>query len=116
MACFSDDIIFDAATGSEVFGTRFVGKEAVRAAFVSTWASFPDVAWHVGRHSLVGDLAFSEWVFAAHRGDGKRIEIEGIDLFIFDGDLICSKRAFRKERPPQPGIRPAATLAEEASA
>ena len=51
----------------------------------------------------------SEWIFRATTKDGSKIEAEGVDLFGFKGDKICSKSAFRKDRPPLPA-------AEEATA
>ena len=101
LACFTPDIVFDAAGGPDVHGCRFTGTDAVGAAFVGVWTSFPDVAWHVGRHTIAGDRAFTEWRFAATAPDGGGIDVEGVDLFVFDGALIASKRAFRKERPVQ---------------
>lgn len=103
MACLSEEVVFDAAGGPDLFGSRYKGKEAVRAAFVATWTNLPDVAWHVGRHTIAGDRAFTEWVFDGHQPDGRRIHAEGVDLFVFEGALIVSKRAFRKDRPLQPG-------------
>ena len=102
MACFTPDIVFDAAGGPDVHGRRFSGSAEVHAAFVAVWTSFPDVAWHVGAHTVTGDRAFSEWRFVATNPRGERIDVEGIDLFTFRGELIAGKRAFRKERPPQP--------------
>ena len=102
MACFAPDVVFDAAAGPHVHGRRFVGREETGRAFVAVWTASPDVAWHVHRHTLAGDRAFSEWRFAATRPDGGRVEVEGVDLFTFAGALIASKSAMRKNRPVQP--------------
>jgi ketosteroid isomerase-like protein len=89
MACMTDDIVFDAAAD-------------VRAAFEATWGGMPDVSWECTRHAVFGDRALSEWIFRATAPDGRRIEAQGCDLFGFRGDRICTKSAFRKDRPPQP--------------
>ncbi|HVE21399.1 MAG TPA: nuclear transport factor 2 family protein [Acidocella sp.] len=102
MACFAPDIVFDAATGPEALGKRITGQDDVRAAFVGTWTSMPDVQWHVRRHAVFGDRAVTEWLFTATAPQGGRIEVEGLDLFGFEGALIVSKSAFRKDRPLQP--------------
>lgn len=102
MACFAPDIVFDGAAGPDPHGTRFVGRDAVRAAFVAVWTGMPDVAWTVERHTLAGDRATSEWLFTGTRADGGRIEAWGVDLFTFEGDLVARKSAFRKDRPVQP--------------
>lgn len=102
MSAMTDDIVFDAAAGPEACGRRIVGTAAVRAAFESTFATFPDVSWECTRHAVFGDRGISEWIFRATAKDGSKIEAEGVDLFGFRGELICSKSAFRKDRPALP--------------
>ncbi len=50
MGFMSDDCIFQTAAGSESYGTRHIGKSAVRAAFESAWINFPDAQWIHDRH------------------------------------------------------------------
>lgn len=102
MACMTDDVVFDAAAGPDICGRRLSGTQEVRAAFESTFQSMPDVSWECTRHDVFGDRGISEWIFRATTADGRRIEAEGCDLFSFRGDRICTKSAFRKDRPPQP--------------
>jgi ketosteroid isomerase-like protein len=104
MACMTDDIVFDGAAGPELHGRRFTGAAEVGAAFERTWTDFPDVSWECSRHAVFGDRGLSEWIFRATTKDGTRIEAAGCDLFGFRGELICSKSAFRKDRPLQPAI------------
>ncbi|MDA9420696.1 MULTISPECIES: nuclear transport factor 2 family protein [Bradyrhizobium] len=102
METMTEDIVFDAAAGPEICGRRIKGAAEVRAAFETTFAMFPDVSWECTRHAVFGDRGLSEWIFRATTKDGSRIEAEGCDLFCFRGDKICSKSAFRKDRPQQP--------------
>jgi ketosteroid isomerase-like protein len=105
MTFMTEDCVFDAAGGPDVFGTRFVGREAVRAAFEAVFKTFPDAHWGHGRHyiaGVAGERGVSEWVFTGTHAEGWRIEAEGCDLFEFRDGLIAVKRAFRKERPKQP--------------
>jgi ketosteroid isomerase-like protein len=104
MACMTDDIVFDTAAGPEINGRRLRGTNEVRDAFESTWTTMPDVSWQCTRHEVFGDRGISEWVFHATAQDGRRIEAEGCDLFVFRGDRIASKSAFRKDRPLQPAL------------
>ena len=96
-----DDVVFDTAAGPDAHGRRLTGTADVRAAFEGTWTSMPDVSWECTRHAVFGDRAVSEWIFRATAQDGKRIEANGCDLFEFYGDKICTKSAFRKDRPLQ---------------
>lgn len=102
MAGMTDDVVFDAAAGPEARGRRISGAADVRAAFEGTFATFPDVSWECTRHAVFGDRGISEWIFRATAKDGSKIEAEGVDLFGFRGDKICTKTAFRKDRPPLP--------------
>lgn len=95
----TDDCIFEAAAGPDAHGVRHAGKAAVRTAFENVWGAMPDVQWHVQGHFVAGDRAVSEWIFAATRVDGARIEVQGCDLFTFRDGRIAIKQAFRKERP-----------------
>lgn len=105
MACMTEDIVFDAAAGPDICGRRLAGTSAVRAAFEATWTGMPDVSWECTRHTVFGDRAVSEWIFRATAPDGARIEVEGCDLFGFRGERICTKSAFRKDRPAQPAAQ-----------
>jgi ketosteroid isomerase-like protein len=98
-AYMTENSIFDTIGGSDAYGTRIQGRDAIRNAFAAVWAGMPDARWDVIRHTIADDRAFSEWVFSGTDAQGMRIEAEGVDLFTFDGPLIASKRAFRKQRP-----------------
>ncbi|MEW6644842.1 MAG: nuclear transport factor 2 family protein [Pseudomonadota bacterium] len=102
LACMTEDVVFDAAGGPEMVGRRFRGAAEVRAAFERTFADMPDASWECTRHTVFDDRALSEWIFRATTATGARIEAEGVDLFLFQGDRIRSKSAFRKDRPPLP--------------
>lgn len=100
-ACFTADVVFDAAVGAEVHGTRFSGRDAVGAAFARTFADLKDVCWDDVRHYPGADYATTTWTMRGTRPDGLRLEVEGIDLFTLRDGLVAVKRAFRKERPLQ---------------
>lgn len=100
MSFMSDDCVFEASAGPDVSGTRFAGREAVRAGFAEVWATFPDARWNGARHFVVGDRGVSEWTFTGTRADGTRVEVHGCDLFTFRGGKIALKNSYRKQRPP----------------
>ncbi|HJX27998.1 MAG TPA: nuclear transport factor 2 family protein [Thermoanaerobaculia bacterium] len=103
MSFMTDDCVFEASAGPEVCGTRFEGREAVRAAFAEVWATFPDAHWGNARHFVCGDRGVSEWTFTGTRGDGIRVEVHGCDLFRFHEGRIALKNSYRKNRPPLVG-------------
>lgn len=99
LSLMTEDVVFESAAGTESYGGRFVGHEAVGAAFEGVWKTFPDVQWANHRHSVCGEQGVSQWTLTGTREDGVRIEADGVDLFSFREGKICSKKAFRKERP-----------------
>lgn len=96
----TDDVVFETLGGAEVYGTRIIGRDAVRDAFAGVWGAFSDAHWETTNHTVTGHLGVSEWVFRGTGSDGSRIEAEGVDLFTLRGGKIAMKRAFRKQRPP----------------
>ena len=99
MSFMTDDCVFESSAGSEVCGTRYVGRESVRAGFAEVWATFPDAQWTNARHFVVGERGVSEWTFTGTRADGTRVEVQGCDLFVFRGSRIFLKSSYRKNRP-----------------
>ena len=61
MSFMSDDCVFEGAAGTDVCGTRHVGREGVRAAFARVFATFPDVAFRDLHHVVAGERGISEW-------------------------------------------------------
>jgi steroid delta-isomerase-like uncharacterized protein len=100
MTFMADDCVFEASAGPDVSGTRFVGRDAVRAGFAEVWATFPDAQWNDARHFVARDRGVSEWTFTGTRSDGARVEVHGCDLFTFRGGKIALKNSYRKQRPP----------------
>jgi ketosteroid isomerase-like protein len=100
LALMTHDCVFEASAGPDACGARHVGREAVRAAFVDVWTTYPDAAWTGARHVVCGDRGVSEWTFTGTRRDGARVEVHGCDLFTFRGGKIALKDSYRKQRPP----------------
>ena len=98
LACMTEDCVFEGAAGPEAYGARFVGHDAVGAAFEGVWKTFPDVQWANDRHFAADGLGVSQWTLVGTREDGKRIEADGVDLFTFRDGKIATKKGFRKDR------------------
>ena len=98
MSMMTDEPVFEASSGNDVDGEGHQGQQAVRAAYAAVFAQFPDAHWGNARHFVAGDRGVSEWRFTGTRSDGKRIEVNGCDLFTFRGGKIAVKNSFRKNR------------------
>ena len=99
MSFMAEDCVFEASAGPDVFGTRYAGRDAVRAGFAEVWATFPDAKWSNARHFVREDRGVSEWTFTGTRADGTRVEVQGCDLFTFRDGRISLKNSYRKNRP-----------------
>jgi len=98
MACMAADCAFHASAGTEAEGRRFIGRDAVRAAYAELFETFPEAAWTDESHRVIGDTGLSEWRFSGTDRNGRRVEVQGCDIFRFDGALIALKDSYRKTR------------------
>ncbi len=100
MSMMTDDCVFEASGGDDVNGESYQGQESVRAAFAAVFERFPDAHWGGARHFVNDDRGVSEWTFTGTLQDGRRVEVNGCDLFTFRDGKIAIKNSFRKNRPP----------------
>jgi ketosteroid isomerase-like protein len=98
MAHFADDAVFDGPIGTERWGTRFVGKRAVREAFEGRFTGIPDVRYREGDHFVDGDRGASEWTLTGTTTDGQRIEVRGCDMWTLRDGQVVKKDSFWKIR------------------
>lgn len=96
----TDDCVFESSAGPDICGTRYAGRDDVRAAFAEVFATFPNAQWGQARHFVQGDRGVSEWIFTGTRSDGMHVEVHGCDLFTFRNGKIAVKNSYRKNRPP----------------
>jgi steroid delta-isomerase-like uncharacterized protein len=98
MAYFSDDAVFETPRGPDVWGTRYVGAEAVRAGLAKRFEGIPDVQYGDDDHfaSADGRRGVSEWTLTGTTTDGQRIEVRGCDLWTFADGRIVRKDSYWK--------------------
>ena len=100
MRHFADDAVFEGPRGQDAWGQRFVGREAVRAAFAARFAGIPDVRYTDDDHFAAGDRGASEWTLSGTTTEGQRIEVRGCDLWTFRDGTVVKKDSFWKIRVP----------------
>ena len=98
MACMAPTCVFEAAAGKEVAGTRHVGRDAVRKAYLAVFDTYADGHWNNPRHFSAGDRAVSEWTFTGTTKDGAKVEVNGCDIFTLKAGKIAIKNSYRKQR------------------
>ena len=95
---FADDAVFESPRGPDPFGTRFVGKDDVRAGLANRFAGIPDVHYGDDRHfvSADGTRGVSEWTLTGTTTDGEHLEVRGCDLWTFRDGRIVVKDSYWK--------------------
>ena len=99
MSMMTDDGVFEASAGPDANGERHEGPAAVRAAYEAVFRQYPDAHWANPRHFVKGNRGVSEWTFTGTLNDGRRVEVDGCDVFTFRNGKIAIKNSFRKNRP-----------------
>ena len=98
MRHFADNAVFEGPRGQDAWGHRFVGREAVRAAFAARFAGIPDVRYTDDDHFVAGNRGASEWTLSGTTTDGQRVEVRGCDLWTFRGGDVIKKDSYWKIR------------------
>jgi steroid delta-isomerase-like uncharacterized protein len=99
MAHFAEDCVFESPRGPDPWGTRFVGREAVRRGLAARFEGIPDVHYGDADHFACGNRGVSEWTISGTTVQGDRIEVRGCDLWTFaDDGRIARKDSFWKIR------------------
>ncbi len=98
MVHFADDAVFEGPRGTDPWGTRFVGPEAIRAAFVARFSAIPDIRYQQDDHFVDHARGASEWTLSGTATDGQRIEVRGCDLWTLRDGRVVKKDSYWKIR------------------
>jgi ketosteroid isomerase-like protein len=96
LAMMTDDVVFEASFGKDPWGTRVVGKGAVRELLRGMFTRIPDVRWDEIRHYVHPDVCVVEWVTTGTPHGDTRYEVYGCDVLALRDGRIAAKRSFRK--------------------
>ena len=95
MSYIHDDCIYITTTGAGP-GSVYESKTAVYEGFVAVLADDDGTtATMFGPLFIAGNRGTLEWTVC----EADRVVMRGCDLFVFDGDLVIRKDAFRKVVP-----------------
>ncbi len=93
MQLFVDDCVLETPRGRDPWGTRFEGREQVRAGLAQRFQGLPDVHYGEDEHWACGDHAVSRWLLTGTTPDGQHVRVRGCDLL----DLAPDGRVRRKD-------------------
>ena len=96
---FTPDGAYLASIGPDDPGTAFHGTDELRRGVAAFLANYGDVHYTDLVIGMSGtERGFASWTFSGIGPDGQPMTYRGVDLFVFEGDLIAVKDAYRKER------------------
>ena len=97
---FTPDGAYYASIGPSDAGTAFHGTQEIRRGVAAFLAAYGDVHYTDLDIGMAGEggRAFASWTFHGVSPTGESMTYRGVDLFVFDGELIALKDAYRKER------------------
>jgi steroid delta-isomerase-like uncharacterized protein len=98
LAMMTDDVIFEASFGKEPWGSRVVGKAALRDFLDDMFRRIPDIRWDETRHFACSEHAVVEWLTTGTPRGSTRYEVEGCDILSLRDGKIAAKRSYRKGR------------------
>jgi ketosteroid isomerase-like protein len=94
MTFFTEDCVLEMPRGPDPWGTRCVGREAVRQGLAARFAGLPDVHYGEDEHWVCGDHAVSHWLLTGTASaTGQPVRVRGCDLL----DLAEDGRIRRKD-------------------
>ena len=96
MGFFADDCEFFMPRGTEPWGTRYVGKPAVREGLATRFAGIPDVHYGEDTHWVSGDHGVSTWLLTGTAKTGEALRVRGVDLLEFREGKIIKKDSYWK--------------------
>lgn len=98
MDFFADDCILEMPSGSAPWGSRYVGKDAVRHGLRTRFNGIPDIHYGDDTHFVAGNVGVSKWTLRGSSAERGRIEVRGCDFYTFRNGKIVEKDSYWKIR------------------
>jgi ketosteroid isomerase-like protein len=96
MEFFAHDCSLDMPRGSDPWGTRYVGKAAVRQGLQTRFEMLPDVHYGDVRHFATESMGVSEWLVTGTLRSGKVVRARGCDHYEFRAGKVVRKDSYWK--------------------
>jgi ketosteroid isomerase-like protein len=96
MEFFSEDCSLDMPRGSDPWGTRYIGKSAVRKGLETRFAMLPDVHYGDVRHFATEKMGVSEWLVTGTLRSGETVKVRGCDHYEFRAGKVVRKDSYWK--------------------
>jgi ketosteroid isomerase-like protein len=98
MGFFADDCVLEMPRGRDPWGSRFEGKDAVRAALATRFAGLPDVHYGEEEHFVdeAAQTGMSKWLLTGTTPQGDRRNVRGCDFYSFRNGKVVRKDSYWK--------------------
>jgi ketosteroid isomerase-like protein len=96
MEFFCDDCSLDMPRGSDPWGTRYIGKAAVRKGLQTRFEMLPDVHYEDMRHFATESMGVSEWLVTGTLTSGGTVKARGCDHYEFREGKVVRKDSYWK--------------------
>ena len=98
MALFADDCVLEMPRGNKPWGTRFEGRQNVRAGLAGRFEGLPDVHYGGDEHFVdaAANTGMSKWTLTGTNRDGTKREVQGCDFFTFREGKVIRKDSYWK--------------------
>jgi len=96
MSLFADDCVLQMPRGDRPWGSRFVGKEAVRQGLAARFSGIPDVHYGKATHIISGDIGITKWTLTGTQTNGSKVEVLGCDFYTFKEGKVIEKDSYWK--------------------
>ena len=96
MSHFAEDAVLEMPRGRDPWGTRHVGKRAVREGLAARFGGLPDVHYGDDTHLVAGDVGISRWTVSGTTPAGQKIRANGCDFYTFRDGLVVKKDSYWK--------------------
>ena len=96
MDFLADDCEFHMPRGREPWGTRYVGKPAVREGLATRFTGIPDVHYGEDSHWVAENHGVSTWLLTGTTKTGEQVRVRGVDLLEFRDGKVIKKDAYWK--------------------
>ncbi len=96
MDFFAEDCELLMPRGTEPWGTRYLGKAAVREGLATRFAGIPDIHYGDDSHWVCGEHGVSTWMLTGTAPTGESLCVRGVDLLEFRAGKIVKKDSYWK--------------------
>jgi ketosteroid isomerase-like protein len=95
MAFFGAAPEWEIPAGTDPWGTRHVGTDAVRRAMADIFRAVPDIRYELVRQHVGSDHLVMELEVTGTRSDGP-FRFRAVDIMTFANGKVAAKRSYRK--------------------